>query len=132
MIVFSTISLLESYMFLVLISSLCELFIKAGFFYSETLQIIYGFLQGSISGPLLFNVNLIDLFLAEHYKLEVSYYANNTTPYNCRKTFLETISDLKMTLENLLYCVCYKMFKPNVIYSYSLSIQSPLIIKVLK
>ena len=36
--------------------------------YSETLQIIYGVQQGSILGKLLFNTNLIDFFLVEHYK----------------------------------------------------------------
>ena len=36
--------------------------------YSETPQIIYGVQQGSILGILLFNINLIDFFLVEHYK----------------------------------------------------------------
>ena len=36
--------------------------------YSETLQIIYGVQQGSILGKLLFNTNLTDIFLVEHYK----------------------------------------------------------------
>ena len=67
---------------------------KVGSFYSEILQIIYDVPQGSLLGPLLFNVNLIDLFLEEYCKLDYSNYADDTTPYNCRSTFLKTISDL--------------------------------------
>ena len=36
---------------------------------------------------------LIDLFLSDHYKSEFSNYADDTTHYNCRSTFSETISD---------------------------------------
>ena len=52
-------------------------------------------------------VNLIDLFLAEHYKSEFSNYADGTTPNTCNSTFLETISDLEITLGNLLNWLCY-------------------------
>ena len=55
---------------------------KVGSFYSEILQTIYGVLQGSILGSLLFNVDLIDLFLAEHYKSEFSNYPDDTTSIN--------------------------------------------------
>ena len=64
---------------------------KVGSFYSEILQIIYGVPQGSILDPLLFNANLIDLFLAGHYKSEFPNYTDDTTPYNCWSTFFETI-----------------------------------------
>ena len=86
---------------------------KVGSFYSEILQIIYGVPQGSILGPLLFNVNLIDLFLAEHYKSDFSNYADDNTPYNCGSTFFETISDLEITLDNLCNWFCYNNFKVN-------------------
>ena len=86
---------------------------KVGSFYSEILQIIYGVLQGLFLGPLLFNVNLIDLFLAEHYKSEFSDYTNDTTPYNCWNTSLETISDLEITLDNLFKWFCHHNFKAN-------------------
>ena len=61
---------------------------KVGSFYSEILQIIYGVPQKSILGSLLLNVNLIDLFLAEHYTLDFSNYAYDITPFNCRSTIL--------------------------------------------
>ena len=84
---------------------------KVGSFYSEILQIIYGVPQGSILGPLLFNVNLINLFLAEGYKSDFSNYADDTTPYNCGSTFLETILDLGITLDNLFNLFCYNDLK---------------------
>ena len=121
---------------------------KVGSFYSEILQIICGVPQGSILGPLLFNVNLIDLFLAEYYIFDFSDYADDTTPYNCSSTFSETISDLEITLDNLFNWFCYNNFKAkmskililkilkifdfkNVIYSYRLLMKNPLILKVL-
>ena len=86
---------------------------KGGSFYSEILQILYGVPQGSILGLLLFNVNLIDLFLAEHYKSDVSNYADDTTPHNFGSTFFKTISDVKITLDNLFNRFCYNNSKAN-------------------
>ena len=85
---------------------------KVGSFCSEILQVIYCIPQGSILGPLLFfNVNLIDLLLAEHYKSNFSNFADDTTPYNCWSTFLETISDLEITLDNLFDWFCCNNFE---------------------
>ena len=86
---------------------------KVSSFYSEILQIIYGVPQSSILGPLLFNVNLTDLLQEEHYKSDFSYYTDDTTPYTCRNTFLKTISDLEITLDNLFNCLYYNNFKAN-------------------
>ena len=73
---------------------------KVGSYYCEILDIIFGVPQGSILGPLLFNINIIDLFLIEHYRSDFSNYADNTTLYNCVNTFVEVISDLE-TIDNL-------------------------------
>ena len=61
-------------MFLVLISNLLEsskhilVVTKVSSYYSEILNIIFGAPQGSLLGPLLLNINIIDLFLIKHYK----------------------------------------------------------------
>ena len=86
---------------------------KVGSFYSEILQIIYGVSQDSILGPLLFNINLMDLLLAKNYKSDFSNYTEDTTPYNCWSTFLETISDLEIVLDNLFNWFCQNNFKAN-------------------
>ena len=81
--------------------------IKVGSFYSEILQIIYDVPQGSLLGPLLFNINLIDLFLEEYCKLDYSNYAHDTTPYNCRRAHFWK---LYQTWFNYFY---YNSFKAN-------------------
>ena len=70
---------------------------KFGSYYSEIPDITFDVPQGSILGLLLFNINIIDLFLIEHYRSDFSSYADGTTPYNCGNTFLEVISDLETT-----------------------------------
>ena len=86
---------------------------KVGSYYSDFLDIIFGVPQGSILGPLLFNVNIIDLFLIEHYRSDFSSYADDTTPYNCGNAFLEVISDLETTINNLFDWFCCNIFKVN-------------------
>ena len=79
---------------------------KVGSFYTETLDYTYSIPQGSILGLLLFSANLRDLLLEEHYKSDFSNYGGDSTSYNCRNTFLETISDLEIILNNLFNWFC--------------------------
>ena len=62
---------------------------------------------------MLFNVNLIDLFLVEHYKSDFSNNADDTTPNNCGSTFFETTSDLETTLDNLFHWFYKNNLKAN-------------------
>ena len=107
---------------------------KVGSFYSENFQIIYGVPQGWIIGPLLFNVNLIDLLLPEHYKSDFSNYADDTAPYNCSSTFLEIISVVEITYATYLTgsaTIILKQMPQNAIYFYRLVMQNALKLKVL-
>ena len=60
--------------------------IKINNCYSEKSLIKYGVPQGSILGPLLFNIGLIDLFF-ECDDTEIASYADDTTHIHVKATF---------------------------------------------
>ena len=57
-------------------------------------SIEYGVLQGSVLGPLLFNIGLSDLFY-ECENLNIANYTDDTTTYACGEVIRPVISELK-------------------------------------
>ena len=59
--------------------------VKVGNAYSSWKEIFYGIPQGSVLGPLIFNIFLCDLFNFLE-GVAVASYADDTTPYTANKT----------------------------------------------
>ena len=68
--------------------------------YSDKNNIEYGVSQGSFSGQLLFNIDLIDLCF-ECDDSEIASYANNTTPDSCADNITTAITQLQSTASKL-------------------------------
>ena len=73
--------------------------------------------QGSILGPLLFNIDLIDLFY-ECEESNIASYADDTTPYSCARDTQTVISELKSLTNFFTGCsiITLKPILENVIY----------------
>ena len=74
--------------------------IKAGSSVSSELDISYGVLQRSILGPLLFNIDICDLFFV-NITSDIANYADDTTPYECDQHCDNLISNLELTVEKI-------------------------------
>ena len=63
--------------------------------YSNKREIIYGLPQASVLEPLLFNIDLLDLFL-ECEDENINSYADDTTLYSCAEDMSSVITELHM------------------------------------
>ena len=67
--------------------------------YSRKSEIKYGVPQGSVLGSLLFDIDLMNLFL-ECEDDNISSYADDTTPYSCAQDTSSVISELQRIAKN--------------------------------
>ena len=69
--------------------------------HSRKIEIKYGVPQGSVLGPLLFNIDLTDLRL-ECEDDNISSHADDTTPYSCAQNISSVISELQRITKQIL------------------------------
>ena len=78
--------------------------------YSNLNEIISGVTQGSILGPLLFNMYLSDFFLFTENS-DVANYADDNSPYACKADIDSLIEQLEEDSRTLIEWVGYKVFE---------------------
>ena len=74
--------------------------VKINSSFSTWSKIEYGVPQGSILGPLLFNINTLDMFF-EQKDVNFAAYADDNTPYFCDKNRVVLLSKLRICTLNL-------------------------------
>ena len=81
--------------------------IKINNSFSRRSSIEYDIPQGSVLGPLLFDIDLTDLFYECKYS-DITNYAEDTTPYSCGENIRVVISELQSLAFRL-----FKWFEDN-------------------
>ena len=80
--------------------------------YSSWEEIMFGVPQGSILGPLLFNIFLCDLFLIME-NIDIASYADDNAPYTIGKSIEEVIQKLETTAKTLFQWFSNNQMKAN-------------------
>ena len=80
--------------------------------YSECYDIVRGIPQGSILGPLFFNLFINDLFLFIE-RTNICNFADDNTIYSCNINLQTILKDLKYDMQNILKWFKVNLMKPN-------------------
>ena len=85
---------------------------KVSFSYSDWYDIVRGVPQGSILGPLFFNLFINDLFLFIE-RTNICNFADDNTIYSCNINLQTILIDLKFDMQNILKWFKVNSMKPN-------------------
>ena len=80
--------------------------------YSDSYDIVKGVPQGSILGPLFFNLFINDLFLFIE-RINIFNFADDNTIYSCNINLQTVLKDLKYDMKNILKWFKVNSMKPN-------------------
>jgi hypothetical protein len=86
--------------------------VKIGHIYSLLEDILYGVPQGSILGPLLFNIFICDLFILID-DVDIASYADDNTPYVCDTSLDKVINKLEERTNKLFNWFSNNCLKAN-------------------
>ena len=82
--------------------------------FSGELDFPYGVPQGSILGPLLFNIDIFDLFFAD-INFDIANYADDTIPYESDERCDNLIINMELTVDKIFSWFEHNNLKTNAL-----------------
>ena len=86
--------------------------VKVGSSFSKELHILCSVPQGAILSPLLFNIDVCDLFFID-MSSDIANYVDDTTPYECAPYYDKLKENLELTIYKIFNWFTYNNFTAN-------------------